>query len=298
MDFVALDVETANSDMASICQIGLVVYKNKTIIDEWVSFIDPQDNINPINTSIHGINEEKIIGAPTINEVIEIIYSYLDNRVVVTHTHFDRVAIKKALEKINLRMPSCTWLDSARVARRTWEEFAWQGYGLSNICETLGYKFQHHNALEDAKAAGYIILCAIEKTGYDITQWLDRVEKPINFEKNSSKAKEYKAIAQEGNPEGDLYGEVIVFTGKLSINRQKAAAVASELGCKVSTRVNKETTILVVGAQNISTLSYDNKSSKHRKAEKLILEGHNIKIISENDFKSFMETGGTKSYEE
>lgn len=141
-------------------------------------------------------------------------------------------------------------------------------------------------------------MCAIEKTGYDITQWLDRVEKPINFEKNSSKAKEYKAIAQEGNPEGDLYGEVIVFTGKLSINRQKAAAVASELGCKVSTRVNKETTILVVGAQNISTLSYDNKSSKHRKAEKLILEGHNIKIISENDFKSFMETGGTKSYEE
>lgn len=31
MDFLAIDVETANSDMASICQIGFVIYENGQI---------------------------------------------------------------------------------------------------------------------------------------------------------------------------------------------------------------------------------------------------------------------------
>jgi DNA polymerase-3 subunit epsilon len=43
------------------------------------------------------------------------------------------------------------------VARRAWEEFAWSGYGLGNVCDFLGYDFIPHDALEDAKAAAYIL---------------------------------------------------------------------------------------------------------------------------------------------
>ena len=56
-----------------------------------------------------------------------------------------------------------TWLDSARVARRSWEECAWKGYGLSNVCEIIGYKFKHHDALEDAKASGQVMIATIKK---------------------------------------------------------------------------------------------------------------------------------------
>ena len=55
-----------------------------------------------------------------------------------------------------------TALDSARVARRTWENLAWKGYGLYNVCQYLGYEFAHHDALEDAKAAGHILINAIK----------------------------------------------------------------------------------------------------------------------------------------
>jgi DNA polymerase-3 subunit epsilon len=34
-DFIALDVETANSDKASICQIGLVGFTNGTVEWQW-----------------------------------------------------------------------------------------------------------------------------------------------------------------------------------------------------------------------------------------------------------------------
>ena len=37
MNFVSVDVETANSDRASICQIGIAVFKDGKLVDEWVS---------------------------------------------------------------------------------------------------------------------------------------------------------------------------------------------------------------------------------------------------------------------
>lgn len=39
MEFVAIDVETANADMASICQIGLAKYKDGVLEKEWSSLI-------------------------------------------------------------------------------------------------------------------------------------------------------------------------------------------------------------------------------------------------------------------
>ena len=50
MNFVAVDVETANSDRASICQIGIAVFKDGKLADEWVSLINPEDHF-PTGTS-------------------------------------------------------------------------------------------------------------------------------------------------------------------------------------------------------------------------------------------------------
>ena len=43
MEFVAIDVETANPDYSSICQIGLVCYKDGKPHEEWKSYINPED---------------------------------------------------------------------------------------------------------------------------------------------------------------------------------------------------------------------------------------------------------------
>ena len=46
--------------------------------------------------------------------------------------------------------------------------FSQVGYGLSNVAERLGVDFQHHDALEDARAAGEILLRAIAETGLNV----------------------------------------------------------------------------------------------------------------------------------
>jgi len=282
MEFVALDFETANADMSSICQIGLVLFKDGLLQEEWKTYVDPEDFFDEINISIHGIDETTVKGAPTFQDIASQICSYLDGRIVVCHTHFDRVAIHQACAKYDLHVPTCTWLDSARVTRRTWEQFAHRGYGLANVCAAIGYQFAQHDALEDAKAAAHILLAAIEKTGMDLQEWLKRVDQPIGFLDHSYK------ISQDGNPEGAFYGEMLVFTGALQISRRMAADMAAKIGCTVGDGVNKKTTILVVGDQDIKKLAGHEKSSKHRKAEKLIAEGCLIRILRESDFKELV----------
>jgi DNA polymerase-3 subunit epsilon len=92
LDFVALDVETANADMASICQIGMAKCAAGQLVEEWASLIDPEDYFDFINVSIHGITEADVVGAPTFPEVVNTVGRLLNNTICVSHTHFDRVA--------------------------------------------------------------------------------------------------------------------------------------------------------------------------------------------------------------
>ncbi|MCA9200653.1 MAG: hypothetical protein KDA87_24100 [Planctomycetales bacterium] len=280
-EFVAIDVETANADMSSICQIGIAHYRDGTLAEEWKSYLDPEDYFDLANVGVHGIDESTIEGAPRLPDVFHDLHRLMDNQIAVCHTHFDRVAIQQAFDKYDLEHPYCEWLDSARVARRTWEQFAYRGYGLANVCEYLGYHFQHHDALEDAKAAAHILIAAMAKNGINECECLDFVKRRIGGISDSR----HTDIRREGNAEGPLYGELIVFTGSLRIARTTAADLAANLGCNVQSNVTKKTTLLVVGDQDITKLAGHSKSSKHRKVEEYIAKGLPIRILREADFR-------------
>lgn len=284
MNFIAIDVETANADMASVCQIGVAKYIQGKLAEEWSSLVDPEDYFDFINVDIHGITEEDVIGSPTFPEVASILGGFMNNTICVSHTHFDRVSINRASGKYGMAEFDVTWLDSARVARRTWQEFAWGGYGLANICSRIGHTFKHHDALEDAKASAQVLLAAIEVTGLDIESWLRRVKQPIDPTRVSSGS----AIKRDGNPEGELHGEVMVFTGALEIPRREAADLAAGIGCTVAAGVTNKTSLLVVGDQDVSKLGGKEKSSKHLRAEQLIKKGQKIRIIKESDFRELV----------
>ena len=283
MDFVAIDVETANPDMASICQVGIAGYDGDRLAREWSTYVDPEDWFDPFNVAIHGIDEVTVAGAPTLSELAVSLLDQLQGNVVVCHTHFDRVSLQQAFASCGLELPQLTWLDSARVARRAWEQCRYRGYGLADVCTIIDYHFAHHNALEDAKAAGQVLLAAMEATGLSVGEWLRRVEQPLDIE--SCPHGGFYKFAQEGNPDGPLHGEVMVFTGELVIPRRDAAARAAEAGCQVADGVTKKTTLLVVGDQDVTKLAAgQTKSTKHRRAEELIAAGHRLRILRETDF--------------
>jgi DNA polymerase-3 subunit epsilon len=245
MEFISIDVETANASMASICQVGIASFCGGMVVDEWESLVDPEDFFDFMNTLVHGIGPDVVVGAPTIPTILEELRTRLNGQVVVCHTHFDRVAIGQASS----------------------------GYGLSNVCRHIGYDYEAHDALEDAKAAGMVMVAAIRESGLSVHDWVQQVASPS-----------YYRIARGGDPGGPLYGEAVVFTGALHVPRREAADLAARLGCRVLDGVSKKTTILVVGDQDVMKLAGHEKSSKHRKAEDLIDGGHSIRILKESDF--------------
>lgn len=282
MEFIALDVETANADIASICAVGLVHFRDGQVARTLSTLVNPQDDFDPVNIGIHGIRPEDVATAPTIEQIYPQLAGALCPSIVVHHTHFDRTAFHKVSLKHKLPDLTCRWLDSSSIARRAWPDCAERGYGLADLGRKLNITFKHHDATEDARAAGEVVVKAIAATGIGIDQWLAMVSHP---EKTSPKPRDYEGhVARAGNKEGPLYGEVITFTGKLSIERERAARLAAMAGCKVVDNVTKKTSLIVVGDQDIRVLKGHDKSTKHRKAEELIANGQEIKILSESDY--------------
>ena len=275
MDFVAVDVETANADLASICQIGLVVFERGRVVRTWETLVDPAAPFDPVNESIHGITAEDVRGAPSFRDLYPDLRRALGDGVVASHTAFDRVALTRSVVRDGLDALTCSWLDTARVVRRTWPQCAASGYGLGAVCEMLQIDFDHHRALDDARAAGEILVRAISETGISLDAWTVRVTQPLSGS---------GSVARSGNPDGTLAGERIAFTGALSLGRREAADLAAQAGCDVLDAVNKHTTLLVVGDQDATRLVGHEKSSKHRKAEHLIAKGQPLRILTESDF--------------
>ncbi len=277
MNFVAIDVETANADLSSICQIGVAVFTEGKLTNRWSSLIDPEDEFDGINISIHGIDEEAVLGAPKLPDAYNELSQFLRDQFVICHTSFGRTALHRAHARYNLTHAACTWVDPARLARRAWPQFSQRGYGLANVADFLKITFKHHDALEDACAAGEIALRAMAEIGITPSEcngWLAR--------------KKSERIALEGAEDGPMVGEVIVFTGALSLPRREAAEMAAKVGFDVAASVTKNTTILVVGDLDARRLSGHEKSSKHRKAEDMRRNGHPIQIVTESDFQSFI----------
>jgi DNA polymerase-3 subunit epsilon len=282
MKYLALDVETANANYSSICQIGIAEFENGKVIDKWSTLINPESYFDPFNVSIHGIKESDVKNSPTFDKIYEEIKNRLEEKITVHHMPFDRVALNRVCEEYQLPAIKTNWLDSAKITRRTWEQFAYKGYGLKSIADYLGIKFEHHDALQDAIAAGLVVANACLIKEMSIEDWFQKIGLPIN--QNTSKSEYTASIKQDGNPEGSLFGENLVFTGALSLPRKEAAEIAAKIGCNVLNSVTQKTTILVVGTQDSKKLAGYEKSSKHRKAEELIKKGKQIKILSEKDF--------------
>lgn len=164
--FIALDVETACGDAASICQIGLACVRPDGGIESWACHVDPQVRFSPFNTQLHGISERHVRGAPTFAEAFAGVAPLLSRHLIIQHSGFDRRAIHGACAAANLPAPDWRWADSVRIAQRAWPEFKGNGgHGLSHLKEKLQLEFQHHDAGEDARAAALVVLLAERRTG-------------------------------------------------------------------------------------------------------------------------------------
>jgi DNA ligase (NAD+) len=92
--------------------------------------------------------------------------------------------------------------------------------------------------------------------------------------------------AKAAPKEGPLSGQSFLFTGALeAFNRKEAQKLVDENGGENAKSVTKALNYLVVGAGR------GNKSSKQKKAEKLVADGESVQIITEGEFLAMIGKG-------
>ncbi|MEZ5763684.1 MAG: 3'-5' exonuclease [Xanthobacteraceae bacterium] len=213
--FISLDVETANADFGSICAVGLAQFRDGEFVNQMTILVDPEDHFDPRNIAIHGIRPEDVAGKPTMAKVFPAIASQLTDTIVTHHSPFDRGALRRAASRYGVADLSCNWIDTVAVARRTWRELKGNGgYGLKSLSQFHGFQFRHHEAAEDARASGLIMLKALEDSGLDLEDWLDLLESkaPVETAVASRRTEVFARYARVGVEGGRLAGETIVFT--------------------------------------------------------------------------------------
>tara|TARA_R110000796_G_scaffold14517_1_gene47446 strand:- start:25486 stop:27072 length:1587 start_codon:yes stop_codon:yes gene_type:complete len=170
--FVALDVETANHDRASICQIGVACVRPDNSIETWVTYVDPQTS-HWVFTGLHGIDNKMVLGGPTFAEVLPVLEECIGRVEVYQHSGFDRSAIRAATSMLGRSEPEWVWQNSVTVARRAWPELKGNGgHGLASLKNHLGLSFNHHDAGEDARAAAEVVLHAEASQGGTLSRMI------------------------------------------------------------------------------------------------------------------------------
>lgn len=302
MNFVAIDFETANKNMTSACSVGIAIVKNNQITDikEW--YIKPTPfHFDYYNTKVHGITGEDVKNSPTFKELWNEIYSYIqDNTLVAHNAPFDMSVLKHLVEFYDLDAPCYEYFCSCELSRNVWSEF--ENHKLGTVCKNLDINLNHHNAASDAAGCAQIVLTAYDAlTSFNkeldekITfcnikniEYSNYVKPKSNFSSRTKNHIVYSNLctsASSFNKSHPFYNKDIVFTGDLcSIDRRDAIQRVLDLGAKVKSCVSKNTTYLVVGAQDKSIVGDDGLSTKQEKAYHLINKGIEIKVIEEDEF--------------
>jgi DNA polymerase-3 subunit epsilon len=141
MNFVAIDVETANPDFSSICQVGVASFRDGKLHELWESLVNPEDYFDDMNIAVHGIDDEMVRKAPKWPAVYEQLANWLSNNVVASHTTFDREALIRACAKNGMKPYESTWLNTARVVRRAWPEFSQKATVFPILRSTVALNF-------------------------------------------------------------------------------------------------------------------------------------------------------------
>ncbi|EJR53170.1 exonuclease, DNA polymerase III, epsilon subunit [Bacillus cereus VD107] len=168
LDYVVIDFETTgfNPYNDKIIQVAAVKYRNHELIDQFVSYVNPERPIPSRITSLTGITNYRVSDAPTIEEVLPLFLAFLDTNIIVAHNaSFDMRFLKSNVNMLGLPEPKNNVIDTVFLAKK-YMKYA-PNHKLETLKRMLGIRLSSHNALDDCItcAAVYQRCASVEEEG-------------------------------------------------------------------------------------------------------------------------------------
>lgn len=163
MKLVALDFETANACYASACSLGITVYEDGEILNNFEWMIRPhQRYFYFTNTGIHGIDKDDVIDEKEFYEYYEQLHKILEGAIIVAHNApFDIGVLNAVCDTYGLDHFENEYIDTVRVSRKVYPEL--YNHKLNTVCEYLNIDLNHHNACSDSMACLLVLIYAMAK---------------------------------------------------------------------------------------------------------------------------------------
>lgn len=157
--YVVFDLETTGFSAKSdrIIEIGAVKVQNGKIIDRFSTFVNPEIPIPLRIEKLTSINDNMVIDAPKIEEILPSFMEFCEGSVMVAHNaDFDMSFIAANCERIGL---PCDFTIVDTVAMSRYLIIGLGKYKLDRVAKALGIVLEnHHRAVDDAECTALIFL--------------------------------------------------------------------------------------------------------------------------------------------
>ncbi|AZA11739.1 exonuclease domain-containing protein [Corynebacterium gerontici] len=166
LHFAAVDVETANADWGSICQIGVSKVIDGSVVDEQTWLCKPPASIDafePANIAIHGITAEDVAEAMPFDQAFAQAMEFCEDLPLAAHNaQFDMTAFRRATIAADIATPTATFGCSLALARAA--KLDVPNHKLPTVAKALGADLlKHHDAGADARACAEIIIALAQR---------------------------------------------------------------------------------------------------------------------------------------
>ena len=162
--YVVFDIETTglNPREDMVIEIGGVKIVDGVFTETFSTFIDPQIPIPERITSLTGITDRDVAGAPIFDDVVTDFYKFTENCILVgQNLQFDLSFVSIKGRPLNIYFDNDK-MDTLYLARKHFPGL--KKYKLGFLCSYFGIELDHaHRALDDAIATAKVFVKILEK---------------------------------------------------------------------------------------------------------------------------------------
>ena len=172
--FIAIDVETTglNRSADRIIQVAAIVFENTSIVDRYVTLINPQMHIPSVASKINRITDEMVMLAPLEPDVARSLFAFLGTALTgatlfaAHNAEFDMAFLSQMFMRNGLS-GQIKFIDTLELSRKYFPGL--DNYKQSTIATSLGIEIGNaHRADADAEVCGQIVLQLIPKIDHAI----------------------------------------------------------------------------------------------------------------------------------
>lgn len=157
--YVVFDIETTGFSPVKnrIIEIGAVKVVEGKIVDRFSTFVNPHVPIPFRIEQLTSINDEMVMDAPGIEEVLPEFLKFCEGTIFVAHNaNFDMSFIMENAAQLNIELHP-TYVDTVGIARVLLPHQA--KHTLDAVAKTMGVSLEnHHRAVDDAEATAEIFV--------------------------------------------------------------------------------------------------------------------------------------------